>query len=983
MLLRSESKVSKTSSKVKLLLAVSLLFVGQLTGQTNFVMGLPTASISTSKNIGNFLFVLDDNRNLYEIDLITQTHKVLSSDVALISFTTRGVYFTRYEQNQQRFLHYYEPGMSSSNFIQTSDSSGAYYQQEILIYGNQAVIGGYLNKKYVVFEFNGLSNTSRRTQGSSFKMIDAFELNGILAGVYLEYGYTVIRDQDQQIKFKEDTKNNWSRVVSNNHTLLFYVAGTMYLSHDLNDIDGNAYRSITDFYFLTGYFSSQGRVIGDSVIYGIKQNNYSIPESTYLLNLYPPYQLIETPIPSNLKKPIFKHISHSGKHHVIWTYELGIELAQLNPGDTLRLVADLNKGKGSSLSLQSQIYDIRDSAYFMATNGSGQMYFYRSADHWIESLFPSGAVSGITGIINNELYWYYYGNKTLSIYKRNLNNKSPEPTDNRYKVSSTLDGKQWHRCVYMDNLQTPYENYQFGFPGGKVLTDPDGNVVFSSSCTTPDGGDYSVISHSDTGYTKVFKGSPLISKFKANGELMWSNSIGGSSLYTFRNYAMASDENGNIYVSSVCFDSAWFDQIQSPSDRSIVYICKLNKDDGHVEWVKFTNPSYYSNDVYIHSMDVKKGQIYIGIESDLDRFNAFGELIFNNTFPFPLIMKLDTSGKHIFSKVVPSNLPNLINRIQSIKVQNNTDDVYLLVSQGEYNVFSSCEFNGFSNKILRMDRNGDFLNFNEFSGNDINLARNLLITGTGQVFATGYFRGSIQSRNLVLTSNYDPKTQCHVNEGYLAKFQLIGDNIKTSGLQKTGDQTFYPFDSKMDKEYLYLLGSERTNSSYPAFQMCILKMNHLGKLIAKRYLNINGMDPIGQYVFPEMTVSDSSFYINMGGTTRFSPYNNYPYDRAYASYFKFDKFRDWTPVADEFVEEYEEGQIILSPNPASDFVQIKLAEASAYKTWTIIDACGRQSDTGRFESADIHVLDIRSLAPGCYTLILEGADLRYIKLIAQ
>lgn len=947
-------------------------------GQTTEVMKAPCVYKTKSKSIGNTLYVLDQSQKLWAFNFISKTSELISANIRQADFSDSGVYFIKNELNKNiKFIYYHQPGQFALNSIQISDST-LYNQREISIYKNTAVVGGYLNKKYKVFEFNGASNTSQSSSGSLYPMIDVFKLNGEIAGVYIENGYTIIRDKNQVQKFKYDSKQKWNRILSTDQTLLFTGNNKLFIAHDLNNIDYNAYSNLTDLYFLEGYLSPQGRSFNDSLIYGVKQNGIRLPEYTYNFKLYPPYGVQEIPIPESFKQPSFSHMSNYGNCHVIWSYEKGFEMASLLPGDTLQYIDEIFKGRGSSLSTNTEIFLVNDTPFFQATNGSGKNHLYCYINNQSESLFPINGISGIAGHFNGELYWFNFNSDSIIIYKRSLTSLEPEPNDKRFTISK--NGNEWHRNVHFDYLYTPYENWQYTIQNGSVFTDKKGNVIFSSLFTTPDGGENTMITHSDTDYTNQYHGSPLIVKYKSNGDLLWSKSIGGSSLYVIPKQQIGLDEEGNVYVASACFDSAKFDQFQSPYPRSVTYICKLNKDDGHVEWVKFTNPTYYNNDIEITALEVKGPQIYIGVNCHSDVYNAFGEWLSNATYPFPILMKLDTSGNSIVSKVVPSELPQTINYIQSIKLAPESDDVYVLVSQGEYNVQASCEYLGFQNKIMRMDRNGQFSSYKTFGGSDINLAKYLLITPSNQLFTTGYFRKSFQLGNFSLNSEFDKKTQCYSNVGYWSKFQILGSNIIPGGLHTFNVTEFYPYDMAMDHKYIYVFGLEYSNKKW---QTCIQKLDHFGKLIASKNLPIKTGSPLGKTIQPKFAVTDSFFYISGGQVPHLDPYNNYPINKAYCSFFKMDKFSDWEKLDDEFESEYESGELIVSPNPASDYIQLKFAEGQSYQSWEIIDALGRSAGKGVFELESFHTLNVQNLAPGCYTLLLKGNTSKYIKIVVQ
>jgi hypothetical protein len=958
---------------------IILSLFSKLQGQTIEVMKAPLSFANVSKVYGNSIYTIDYEQSLSLIDYMNTTVKNIAVNIRDYAFTDSGVYFIKNESNNNiKFLYYHQPGMSTPNVVQITDSNVFYYLYSINTYDNKAVVKAYLNKEYIGIEFDGVNNTSVKTSGSLFPIEDAFKLNNELATVQFEYGYTVIRNSNRDIKFKYDSKNKWKRLVSDNQTILFTANGKLFIAHDLDSIDADAYSNLQDLYFLEGAVSQEGRNISDSFVFGIKQNNDRSFNQTYTLNLFPPYGIHEIPIPEYLKLSVLKLISSKDNYHAIWNFEMGIEMATLEPNDSLRLVTDLNKGMKDGLSLRSVFYPKNDSCYVMASNGSGRNYIYLYYNKTLSSLFPIDALAGVGNVYNNELYWYTFKNDTLYVYKRNLNDLNPEPHNKKY-MRSNLEN-EWQRNFYFNYLYTPFENYQYTIQNGDVCLDPKGNVIFSSTFTTPDGGPETVVVHSDTNYNKPLKGSPVIVKYDANGNLLWSNSIAGNSSIVAKNNQMCTDAEGNIYISSICFDSAWFDNIQAPYPRSVIYICKLNNDDGHVEWVKFTHPSTFSNDAEITAIHCQGSRIFIGINNELDYFSAFGEILRNESYPFPVLMVMDTNGNHLFSRAVPSKLPKTINYIRTIRSHPNNDKIYLLMTQGTYNTVSTCNYYGFKNKIMTMSSDGQFDESFQFEGNDINIAHSMIVTPNEQVFTSGYFRKQFSTANFNLQSLSITPGSCYKNEGYLNRFQLLRNSINPAGLRPFNNPEFYPYDMTYDEKYIYILGVEFVNKTS---NTCIKKFNLFGKLIATRNLDIYTGTPLVRSIQPKIIVKDSFFYINLGNFGRFVQFNNYPTDKAFCSFLKLDKTKNWELLNDEVEQSYENGKIIVSPNPASTYIQLQFTDENSYKSWEIIDALGRKVLNGTFNSEVIHTIDLQILSSGYYTLLLKGNENEFIKIIVQ
>lgn len=260
------------------------------------------------------------------------------------------------------------------------------------------------------------------------------------------------------------------------------------------------------------------------------------------------------------------------------------------------------------------------------------------------------------------------------------------------------------------------------------------------------------VTGSFSGQTKFYKndifsrggGDVFIAKYDPKGTPLWVRTYGGK-LDDFAN-AITGDPEGNLYLTGVYTDSAFFEGEPLLSKGPDIFVMKLNSK-GQLQWVKKleTNGSAIPQAIAV----TDQGGVYIGGLFS-GQFNAKTARQMGQTDGF--VTKLSWDGEYSWTKVLGGPGFDEVNMLK-------TDAWGRVVVAGVFDQTmwaGEQELVGFSNKsafVLRMEATGVFQWANSFTGIDAGLQiSDLACDLTGSVFLTGKFSGECQFGSHTLQS---------------------------------------------------------------------------------------------------------------------------------------------------------------------------------------------------------------------------------------
>lgn len=305
----------------------------------------------------------------------------------------------------------------------------------------------------------------------------------------------------------------------------------------------------------------------------------------------------------------------------------------------------------------------------------------------------------------------------------------------------------------------------------------------------------------------------ILSKYNINGDLVWSKTAQGANA----GYAVASDNQGFIYVVGSFENSAAFDNIQvNGTGFEDMFIAKYDTN-GNVIWVNAitglgfiwgTGVNMDSNgNVYVSGNVNNSELVYIGT-NQLPTTGAY------NSF----VAKYSFSGEPLWAKIIGGS-----SRCSSVKVYNNeviiagTFDLSLTINSITINTNSGVY-------LAKLDENGSVIFIKTYEASPVPIIGDIDIDSGGNILITGSFIEYIKYDNIVLTNieNTNPTTP----DIYLAKINNNGEVIwaKNAGGEGIDNSTDITVDAN---ENIYITGE----LGYPAYFDNILVTSPFGELL--------------------------------------------------------------------------------------------------------------------------------------------------------
>jgi hypothetical protein len=260
-------------------------------------------------------------------------------------------------------------------------------------------------------------------------------------------------------------------------------------------------------------------------------------------------------------------------------------------------------------------------------------------------------------------------------------------------------------------------------------------------------------------------------------EMQWGGRFGGIGEDVVR--SMQVDGLGNTYVTGYYTDTSDFDigageELMISNGFYDVYVSKHDSE-GNFEWVRGIGGTGFDYAVAINFDDL--GNVYVtgAYEGTVDFDPGAGEYLLSSLGSLDIfILKLDAQGEFMWARSVGG-----------VDYEEATDiditplgDVVVLgylyqevdfdPGPGTYNLNS---VGGSDSFILTLNSSGDFESAKRFGGPDLDLAMDMVITDTGELYITGFFEG---------TADMDPHDLNVVNvtaePNSLATYLLYLDN---------------------------------------------------------------------------------------------------------------------------------------------------------------------------------------------------------------
>ena len=286
----------------------------------------------------------------------------------------------------------------------------------------------------------------------------------------------------------------------------------------------------------------------------------------------------------------------------------------------------------------------------------------------------------------------------------------------------------------------------------------------------------------------------FISCTSPSGTLLWIKQFGGDSIQ--RADAIAHDSDGNSYITGLFqgtsdFNPSGSGMFNMTTNRSSVYICKLDPN-GNFVWAKQLVNEEELSASRVYGIAVNANQVCItgtfrgAIDCDSGPATA---ILDSGSVRDMYIVNFDTDGNYLWAKQIMRTTTTQIFEPASIS----TDAAGNVYTTGKFD--GTIDFDpgtGVFNLVVdgipddvyvsvddaficKLDNNGNFVWAKQLAGADFSLARDIATDGPGNIYATGYFMGSV---------DFDPGIGVHEitalpgsGNGFVVKLDTDGELI--------------------------------------------------------------------------------------------------------------------------------------------------------------------------------------------------------------
>jgi len=280
-----------------------------------------------------------------------------------------------------------------------------------------------------------------------------------------------------------------------------------------------------------------------------------------------------------------------------------------------------------------------------------------------------------------------------------------------------------------------------------------------------------------TNLTAVGYEDAFVSKLDSTGALLWAKRFGGG--VTTQANSIAVDRSGNVYTTGIFSDIADFDPGIGVTNLTAVgqtdaFVSKLDST-GALIWAKGFGGTTEDSGESI-SVD-SSGNVYTtGYFAGTPDFDPVdfdpGIGVTNLTavgYEDAFVSKLDSTGALIWAKGF--GLANMYNYGSAIAVDS-SGNVYTIGSN-QIIIIDPFSFNQ-NFFVSKLNSSGVLLWEKSYGGSGLDAGFSVAVDGSGNVYATGYFVGTVDFDPGVGTSNF---TSAGINDAFVLKLSPSGEDI--------------------------------------------------------------------------------------------------------------------------------------------------------------------------------------------------------------
>ena len=314
--------------------------------------------------------------------------------------------------------------------------------------------------------------------------------------------------------------------------------------------------------------------------------------------------------------------------------------------------------------------------------------------------------------------------------------------------------------------------------GYSIATDSGGNVYVT-------GNYFDSVTIGSTTLTSAGSTDIFVAKYDTSGTAQWARSIGGTSSDTGE--GIATDSNGNVYVTGMYFDSVTIGSTTLTSTGSSdAFVAKYDTS-GTVQWARSIGGT--SSDTGRSIATDSNGNVYV--TGYYYGSVTIGSTTLNSLYSYDaFVVKYDTSGTVQWAKSIGGTNSDYGYGIAT----DSSGNVYVIGKySGSFTIGSTTLTSAGSNDVFvaKYDTSGTVQWATSIGGTGNDSGGAIATDSNGNVYVAGYYAGSVTIGTTTLNSlgsvdvfvvKYSPPSILHINTG----LEVSGDVNFTGSLTQNG-----------------------------------------------------------------------------------------------------------------------------------------------------------------------------------------------------
>jgi ELWxxDGT repeat protein len=639
-----------------------------------------------------------------------------------------------------------------------------------------------------------------------------------------------------------------------------------------------------------------------------------------------------------------------------------------------RIVKDIWPGSGGSSSsggLRRLTTPTGHYIYFNANDGTYGYELWRSdgteKGTGMISDFSPGADWSTTIPLNvlGDHFYFVSIDKDRNYRLYSFDQSAPPPEIPAYSPSY-----DWFETIgynYTPSLGAPF------LYNDEMETDTEGNVYLA--------GEFSELYLQFYGSPDFIRWAPtgegffrnFLASYSNSGAFRWAMEVGG---YSFgKEQAIATDAEDHVICGGVYNSEGVIGALRMQDFDKRFFLAKLDSE-GALVWKKQADVGLDVRSEVNYVETDEEGNIYVG--GCFTNFSAqFGpHRIEAPVSPAYFVAKYDRDGNELWARHVPFPSVELHGAVKSLQVHK--DQLYVVISDGDYNWSAPCDVRPFDIQLTVLDKEGNFINERRFTASDLSFVTDAKFSPSGYLHLIGMYRGAFEIDNRSLSA------PCDEAKGFLIK---LNPDLQAIDIIEIETPETYLQEIEFGENGTYYLSGRQVLDSVPGYDFnyfgndrsktFVKKYDKYDELIAERYFSKNH----SQFYHSRPLIaldSEENIILSDRYRTAFDTFPSSGGSDMKLGLLKFSLDQPANYSTDEVVEVEE---VLLFPNPATRELTLSSVDEDFRNTeFHIYDASGRWiASPAVYYDIGVVKVDLSKLASGVYFLQGTLGDRQFIK----